>query len=193
MSRRPVSRRLGLTLTEAAVLALLQIEGERSGYDLLKLAEQAIGHVWAPAKSQLYTTLKRLVEAGLVRSRKVAQTTRPDKQLYRLTKAGETALAEWLAEVEPGSRDAFYLRVFVGGLMPVENVVAHVEQYRFDTESRLTLYRALEQSNSQRGHDWFHHLMLRHAIGQATAALTWADETLQELRTRAPKSARASR
>src|SRR4029077_2564916 len=40
-----------LTTTEAAVLALLAIEGERSGYDLLKLATKSIGHVWTPARS----------------------------------------------------------------------------------------------------------------------------------------------
>jgi DNA-binding PadR family transcriptional regulator len=184
-----VPRRDTLTLTEAAVLALLRIEGERSGYDLLKLAGQAIGHVWAPAKSQLYTTLRRLVGAGLVRSRKVVQAARPDKQLFRLTKAGEDALAAWLAEVEPGARDSFYLKVFVGGLMPREQVAAHVEQYRADTEGRLELYRALEATNTRRGHDWFHHLMLRHAIGQATTALAWADETLIELRARSARAA----
>jgi DNA-binding PadR family transcriptional regulator len=184
-----VPRRDSLTLTEAAVLALLRIEGERSGYDLLKFAGQAIGHVWAPAKSQLYTTLRRLVGRGLVRSKKVIQASRPAKQLFRLTKAGEAALEAWLAEVEPGARDSFYLKVFVGGLMPVEQAVAHVEQYRADTEERLALYRALESTNTRTGHDWYHHLMLRHAIGQATTALAWADETLAELRARSPHAA----
>lgn len=187
-----MARRDTLTLTEAAVLALLRIEGERSGYDLLKFAGQAIGHVWAPAKSQLYTTLRRLVDAGLVRSRKVAQTTRPDKQLFTLTAAGESALAAWLAEVEPGSRDAFYLKVFVGGLMEPDELVPHVEQYRADTEERLELYRSLEATNTRRGHDWFHHLMLRYAIAQATTALEWADEVLAELRVRTPRAASRS-
>ena len=44
-----------LTTTEAAVLALLALEGENSGYDLLKYARQAIGYIWSPARSQLYT------------------------------------------------------------------------------------------------------------------------------------------
>src|SRR6185503_12547690 len=61
-----VPARTDLTLTEAAVLALLAIEGECSGYDLLKLAQKSVGHVWAPAKSQLYATLGRLTRAGLV-------------------------------------------------------------------------------------------------------------------------------
>ena len=42
-----------LTTTEAAVLALLAIEGERSGYDLLKGVTHAIGHIWSPARSGL--------------------------------------------------------------------------------------------------------------------------------------------
>ena len=44
-----------LTTTEAAVLALLAIEGERSAYDLTKLVTQAIAHIWSPARSGLCT------------------------------------------------------------------------------------------------------------------------------------------
>ena len=47
-----------LTTTEAAVLALLAIEGARSAYDLVKLVEQAIAHVWSPARSGLYAVLR---------------------------------------------------------------------------------------------------------------------------------------
>src|SRR6266581_9576139 len=104
-----------LTTTEAAVLALLAIEGERSGYDLAKLVEKAIAHVWSPARSGLYAVLPRLVEAGLATRRVVAQSTRPDKQLYRITRDGRRALAAWLETVEPGARDTFFLKLFVGG------------------------------------------------------------------------------
>src|SRR5947199_8186291 len=98
-----------LTTTEAAVLSLLAIEGERSGYDLLKLVERSIAHVWSPARSGLYAVLPRLERAGLARRRVVTQAARPDKQLYRLTRAGERALAAWLEELEPGTTDTFCL------------------------------------------------------------------------------------
>src|SRR6266446_5221183 len=49
-----------LTTTEAAVLALLAIEGERSAYDLTRLVAKAIAHVWSPARSGLYAVLPRL-------------------------------------------------------------------------------------------------------------------------------------
>jgi DNA-binding PadR family transcriptional regulator len=176
----------GLTLTEAAVLALLRIEGERSGYDLLKLCGQAIGHVWAPARSQLYATLSRLVSGGLVEGRHVEQTTRPDKRLFRLTPAGAEALDAWLSTVEPGDRDAFVLRVFVGGLMPREALLAHLQQYRQDTLARLAELRALEQANTRQGHDYYHHLTLRLAIPSCEASLRWVDEVLAELGVAAP-------
>src|SRR3954454_11458023 len=99
-----------LTTSEAAVLALLAIEGERSGYDLLKLVQQAIGHVWSPARSGLYAVLPRLVRGGLASRRTVEQSTRPDKQLYRLTKRGGASLHAWLESVEPGARETFFLK-----------------------------------------------------------------------------------
>ena len=180
-----------LTLTEAAVLSLLLIEGEQSGYDLLKLAEKSVGHVWAPAKSQLYTTLRRLTGAGLAVSRQVVQSGRPDKQLYRITEEGTEAVDRWLATVEPEATERAWLRMFQGGLMPLETLIAHVEQYRADTAARLQLYRNVEPTNTRRAHDYFHHLMLRHGIVRAEATLRWADEVLEELRT-SPEARRAA-
>ena len=55
-----------LTTSEAAVLALLALGGEGSGYELTKRVGRAIAHVWAPARSQLYALLPRLVADGHV-------------------------------------------------------------------------------------------------------------------------------
>jgi PadR family transcriptional regulator AphA len=170
-----------LTTTEAAVLALLEIEGERSGYDLLKLVSKAIAYVWAPARSQLYAVLPRLARDGLAEQRRVVQTTRPDKLLYRISPAGRAALARWLETPEPGAVDAFYLRVFVGGLMSRAALVAHVEQFRRDTEERLDELRRIEPTNTRTGNDAYHYLMLRLGLERAEHALRWADWVLEEL------------
>jgi PadR family transcriptional regulator, regulatory protein AphA len=163
-----------LTTTEAAVLALLAIEGERSGYDLLKAVTKAIGHIWAPARSGLYAALPRLVTLGLAQSRAVAQSTRPDKHVYRSTRDGRAALAVWLETVEPGARDTFFLKLFVGGLTTPEVLVRHVEQFVADTEQKLDEYRAIERTNSNRGHDWYHRHLLRHALERTEQELVWA-------------------
>ncbi len=172
---------LSVTTTEAAVLALLAIEGERSGYDLLMLSKKAIGHVWKPARSRLYTVLPRLVELGLARRRKVEQTHRPDKQLYRITPAGRAVLDEWLRTVEPGAREAFYLKLFVGGLTSTETLIDQVEQYRGERLELLEQLRDIEPTNTRRGHDRFHWFLLRLGIEDAEHDVRWADWVLAEL------------
>jgi len=174
-------RVLQLTATEGAVLGLLAIEGERTGYDLLKLARRSVAHVWAPAKSHLYAVLPRLERDGLARSRAGGRARGPDRRLYRVTKRGERALKAWLETVEPGDRDGFYLKSFLGSLMSPEALIGHYRQFRADTLEQLAVYQQLEPTNSRRGHDYFHYFLLKLGIEQAELALRWADEVLTEL------------
>ena len=163
-----------LTTTEGAVLALLAIEGERSGYDLLKLVQQAVGHVWSPARSGLYAVLPRLVRNGLATSRRVEQSDRPDKQLYRIARRGRDALASWLETVEPGARETFFLKLFVGKLTTHEVLLRQLAQFVADTERRLATLRAIEPTNSGVGHDWYHRHLLVYGIERAEHDLAWA-------------------
>jgi PadR family transcriptional regulator, regulatory protein AphA len=169
------------TTTEAAVLALLAMEGERSGYDLLKLVERSIAHVWSPARSGLYAVLPRLERAGLARRRVLAQTARPDKQLYAITPAGKKALDAWLERVEPEASDAFFLKLFVGGLTTHDVLLEQVEQFRADTAARLATYREIEPTNTNTGHDWYHRHLLELGIARAELDLRWADAVARAL------------
>jgi len=180
------TRTVELTTTEAAVLSLLAMEGERSGYDLVKQVERSIAHVWSPARSGLYATLQRLARDGLVRSRRVAQRDRPDKQLYRLSREGRQALDAWLELVEPEADDRFFLKLFVGGLTSNDVLLQHVEQFRADTELRLARYRAIEPTNTNTGHDWYHRHLLRLGIARAALDLRWAEEVARALASAGP-------
>jgi PadR family transcriptional regulator AphA len=171
-----------LTLTEAAVLALLTVEGERSGYELTKSAAKSVGHVWAPARSNLYAVLARLAREGLATTRTVVQSDRPDKQLYKVTSAGKSALSSWLEHVDGEDVDAFHLKVFYGGLLPRQKLIEHVEAYRDGLHHRLELYDGIAEQNTNRGHDYYHRLMLDYGYTQARASLAWADEVLTKLR-----------
>ncbi|HVH52061.1 MAG TPA: hypothetical protein VM690_07935 [Gaiellaceae bacterium] len=162
-----------LTTTEAALLALLAIEGERSAYELQGLVANAIGHLWTPARSGLYAALPRLVTLGLAARR---------ARLYRITREGRQALDAWLETVEPGARETFFLKLFVGGLTTPEILLEHVEQFVADTEARLDEYREIERTNLNRGHDWFHRHLLRYALERAEQELAWADGVVRALR-----------
>ena len=173
-----------LTTTEAAVLALLAIEGERSAYDLVKLVEKAIAHLWSPARSGLYAVLPRLVKDGLAHRRVLASagSGRPDKQLYRISRDGRRSLDAWLQTVEPGTRDPFFLKLFVGKLSTPETLLEHVAQFRADAEDRLAVLREIEPTNTNRDHDWYHRHLLRYGIERAELELEWADRVARDLR-----------
>lgn len=173
-----------LTTTEAAVLALLAIEGEQSGYDLTKQVDRAIGYVWAPAKTQLYVVLPRLAKAGLARSRAVRHGARPEKQLYRITDDGRRRLDVWL-RAEPESLETFYLRLFVGALVSDEVLEEHVEWFRREVEARLDQYRQIEPTNTGTGNDFYHYLLLRLGMERSEQMLQWSDWVSGQLRSRA--------
>ena len=170
-----------LTLTEAAVLALLAIEGERSGYDLLKQMRKSIGHVWTPAKTQLYNVLPKLVRDGFASQRVIRQDRRPDKVLYAITSDGRAALQRWLDTPDPGSRDAFYLRLFVGALADPDSLLAHVREHRDEIAAQLAVYREIEPTNTRRGHDAYHWFLLELAIEEYELKLRWADRVIASL------------
>jgi len=170
-----------LTLTEAAVLALLAVEDDQSGYVLSKHAARSVGHVWAPARSHLYAVLARLARDGLVRARHVAQSDRPDKQLYRITAAGKASLQSWLETVDADD-DAFRLKVFYGAFLQHAKLVEHIEAYRDRVRETLATYDEIAETNTNRGHDYYHRLMLDYGYARARASLAWADEALAKLR-----------
>ena len=164
-----------LTATECAVLGLLT-KGERSGYDLAKKAQGTVGWVWAPARSQIYAVLPRLVSAGLASSRRVAQTGRPDKRVYRISKKGREAVRVWLESSED-SEETFLLRVFFGELMSRDALVSLIERRRDLARERLARFREIERT----GPDPYPHLTLRWGFAHQRALIRWADEVLREL------------
>ena len=94
------------------------------------------------------------------------------------------SLDVWLETVEPGARETFFLKLFVGGLTTPEVLLEHVDQFRADTEERLAGYRVIERTNTAVGHDWFHRHLLRYALERAEHELAWADGVARALRRR---------
>jgi PadR family transcriptional regulator, regulatory protein AphA len=181
MTTDVATRTAAPSTTEAGVLGLLALEGERSGYDLAKQAERSVGHVWAPTKSHLYAVLRRLTAEGLVAARGVRQERRPDKQLHSLTDSGREALARWLDEPVRGDRDGLVLRLFLGGLATPEAYRRTLEAFRDDAGEQLERFAEIDARNSRRGHDAFHGAVLDLGIARAEAALGWAERRLEEL------------
>ena len=176
-----------LSTTELSVLGLLSAFGEHSGYDLKKHAAAGVGYVWTAAKSHIYAVLPRLVEGGYATSRRVEQSSRPDKQVYRITAKGEEAFRAWLeepVEERPDGRSTFLLKIFFGRHMSREALVAHLERKREWADAYLDEYRGVEEQIRDEESSYFGYVTLRWGIAHAEAWIGWADEILRELEER---------
>ena len=163
-----------LTTTEGVVLGLLA-EQPRSGYDLLKRAEGSVAHMWAPAKSQLYAVLPRLVEAGLASCRTVRQSARPDKQVYRLTRAGRDAVREWLETAPPKSWDELLLKVFFAELCSRDALLRQLDGYAEVQRRFLAEYQAITPATR------YGALTLDYGLALMPARLEWLQKAKREL------------
>jgi DNA-binding PadR family transcriptional regulator len=180
------------TRTELAVLGLLAWSGEASGYELHKRAENSVGFIWAPARSQLYAVLKRLEGDGLIAGRRVAQADRPDKRLFRLTGAGTETLHGWLDRVEPiepEDRDGMLLKLFFGAYGDPDAGRRQLLDYLERCQDRLATYREIERSfdDEEPGDPSARRRLqtLRLGIALMEASRSWAQETIGALEAQA--------
>lgn len=167
-----------ITTTEGAVLGLLTA-GERSGYELAKLAERGVAYLWTPSRSQIYKVLPRLVAAGFARVREVEQTGRPDKSVYKVTRRGRAALRAWVEDIEEepvGGHAVFALKLFFCDDASPEAALAQLAAYRRFLERRLEAYERLESQGAASPGSYPEHV-LRHGLTRVRATLTWTDET----------------
>jgi DNA-binding PadR family transcriptional regulator len=166
--------------TEAALLALLT-RSEMSGYDLQRAAESAGGFFWAPTKSRIYAVLPQLVDRGYATSREVQQVGRPNKQLYKITKAGRTIVQEWLEQpptFEP-ERAPMLLKLYFGDLLSPETLVSHIRHIR--TEA-VALQKRLEEHPDR--HDVYADLAFKHTVEWLKSLMRWAASAEKELSAR---------
>jgi len=71
--------------------------------------------IWNVKPAQIYTTLARLEESGLVRREGTDQDGGPEKRIYAITPAGEAELASWFAAgvAEERQRDEFFVKLML--------------------------------------------------------------------------------
>jgi DNA-binding PadR family transcriptional regulator len=182
-----------LTTTEYAMLGLLA-SGESSGYDLARAADRSIRYMWAPSRSQIYKALPRLVALGLATSREVEQRGRPDKAVYRITRAGRATLRAWLeddTEASQAGGTVFLLKLFLAGAAPPEAALRQLEAYRSRLEHRLDAFEGMEREPSD-GQTIYDRIALAHGIAQARATLGWVESVRPQLEREARRRRRSA-
>ena len=160
-----------------ALLGLLA-QRPRHGYELHAAFEAITGGVqnWDVKPAQIYTTLTRLEESGLVGEEAVEQEGGPEKRIYAITPAGRETLAEWFASgVEAElARDEFFIKLMLS------LATGEANPYRVIQHQRAAMYKELHDATQQRNEadprtELAQILLLDKVIMHLEADLRWLD------------------
>ncbi len=160
-----------------AILGLLA-HRPRHGYELHDAFEAMVGgeQNWDIKPAQVYSTLNRLEQSGLVVEDGVAQDGGPEKRIYMVTEAGLAELRQWFNEpsLSDRRRDEFFLKLMLS------LVVADGDPRRLIYTQRAGLYRELHALTAQRSQvnpasQLAYILLLDQAIMHLEADLRWLE------------------
>jgi PadR family transcriptional regulator, regulatory protein AphA len=181
-----------LKTTSCAILGLLSVAPDLSGYDMRKGIQNSIGYFWRESYGQLYPALKRLSADGLIAPSKAGSSTkagsnRRERQTYVITDVGRAALREWLAlpfHNEP-PRNEFLLKLFFCREAAPGVAAAHVRDLNDRNRRALELLDTIVAGipAEQKVNPHMPYWMMTVSLGRAltSAALEWGEKALAEL------------
>ena len=119
--------------------------GPRSGYEIKRAVDRSTRFFWAASYGQIYPELRRLEQQGLIEGQSEPTGGRR-RTVYRLTKAGDDALHDWLTSPDAGYeyRDLGLLKLFFADRLDAAEVLELVRRMRADRLEVLERLRAVE-------------------------------------------------
>ncbi|MCM3081895.1 PadR family transcriptional regulator [Brevibacillus invocatus] len=116
--------------------------GEMSGYDIKQAFSNSIGFFYDASFGAIYPALRKLEEEGLVTKQEVIQSGKPNKILYKITKAGEQSFQQEIQTpiLPPVLRSDMLVKIFFGKGRTIE------EQHELVNNCLSTQRQMLAQS-----------------------------------------------
>jgi DNA-binding PadR family transcriptional regulator len=159
------------------ILGLLALQ-PRYGYELRAAFLAVVGgeQNWDVKPAQIYSTLARLEEAGLVKAQGRGKKGNPEKRVFSITARGRGELERWFEVNEPPEhqRDETYLKMVLclaTGLADPRKILSR---------ERAMLYRELHRATARRteadpGRELSLILLLDKTVMHLEADLRWLD------------------
>lgn len=155
----------------------------RHGYELKSAFEDLFGGTWPLNPGQVYMTLSKLEDEGLVTSEVVEQELLPDRRIYRVTEEGRAELKRWTSEAADGPiriRDEMVTKVLTAissdATQPLDLIWAQRRNHLQAIAQLRDRKNDAEMTPATR-------LVLEGAILRAEADLRWLDLVEEQLRT----------
>jgi DNA-binding PadR family transcriptional regulator len=131
---------------EFILLGLLALRPS-TGYDLKKTMDISIRYISPVALSQIYPTLKKMTEDGLVTFEVEERSGKPDLKIYSITDIGHALFRQWLAEPykpDPYRFDHFTLRFYFSSLLDKPTLLNHIRTELAFRQAQLDAARNLQ-------------------------------------------------
>ncbi len=164
-----------------------------TGYELKQNIDQSTTHFWHAYHSQIYTTLRRLEQRGLVTSQLQPEEDALKRRIYSITDPGRAELKHWLdkplTELPP-IKEPLLVRVFFSALRQRGKVLNELQFQRLLHQQQQEVYQQI----AAKGFDHTAHpevdlsedvrfwqATLRFGLMFEEMYLRWLDETLASL------------
>ena len=181
-----------LNKSRFAVLGALALS-PKSGYDVKKLLEGFVSPFWSESYGQIYPILRQLEADGAASVLDDSTSGARPRKVYTITPKGRTELEAWLRSPAdpPQVRHELMLKVFLGRLLPPEDLVPALQAHRDWAARSLGEWHGLEENLiRERGSDpslpyWL--MALRAGVRLMAMRVDWAEECIATLHVLARK------
>lgn len=185
-------------------ILLGMLKEPQSGYDLKKEFSSSLQHFWHAELSQIYPTLKRLEQSGMVVSRVGETRAGPPRREYRRTDKGRRELLNWLksgpvtgterigylsqvyflAELEDNTQVLAYLHALRDHMADWLAALEHAESMWRDADARYP--------DDLPDEDFYAQLTLSLGLRKVKENVDWCNESIKRVRKRGEKKRMAS-
>lgn len=162
-----------------------------SGYELKQIFDTSMQFYWNATYTQIYNTLSRMHDEGLLTMELVHQDDRPNKKMYAITDLGRQKLREWVAHPLKIQkvRNAMLVQLTLADRLDNAQIIAMLEQYREKVRKRLATLKSgavkgiLQRARNDRER-FFWKVVIDKGMRTYELELDWLEDVLSEFNTR---------
>jgi len=176
-----------------------------SGYDLKHRLDQGFSYFWAADLPQIYRTLNRMEEAGLLSVTTEPSARGPDRRVYQVTPSGLEALHQWLttAPTLAAERIGYLAQTCcLGALEDDHAAMAFMHELRALLDRQLGALQAIARQWSADDpsypdctdrDDFYAQLTLDLGIQKLTTQVAWATRCIRRIESRSGRGGEGGR
>ena len=132
-----------------AILGLLSWR-PLTGYDIKKMFSGSAAFYWSGNNNQIYTTLVKLHESGLVTREVEVQEDSPSRKIYSITPQGKAELRQWLlSEPDPPQlKNTFLVQLAWADQLSPEELDTLLDKYESEMQMQLSMLQVQKQQKN---------------------------------------------